>query len=621
MERLSGLAAGLRPGAKVLLAQGLALALVLAMAVTPTAGLAQEPSDAGKACRLHQLTLPLHTVEQRPLATLKLNGTEVQMLVDSGAFYSMLSPATARQLNLPLRALPGRLRIRGLTGEIDAQRTVVEQVGLLGAILPNIEFLVGGNELGAGIDGILGRNVLAVADTEYDLAQGAVKLSFAKGACTDADFAHWAGNAPVMVVPLLTRHRARGDAQRLDALRVIVKVNGVRLVALLDTGAPSSSLSLSAARRAGIEPARMRPIGYTGGAGAGRARAWRAQVDLVEIADQQVLRDNQLSVIDVDSDDHDMLLGLDYFLAHRLYVARQTGQLYITWNGRPVFPSGSGQEGPLDLRQAALPAAPAPDDADALARRGAASLAAGKLEPALDDLNRAIALAPAAVHVFTRARIQLARRNLAAARADLEEALRLDPALDEARLWRVRSLMPQADGASRALADLAVLDQRLPPDSHFRLEMAGHLARLRRADEALRQYALWIDTHPQDARLPDALNARCLLRLREQRELPLAVKDCESAGDNDSALPAHRDHVGWAHLHAGNDQLALRRFERATRKDASAVALFGRGIAHQRLGNTDEAERDLQRARELDPQVEERLARLGLWRPAAAPGS
>ena len=32
-------------------------------------------------------------------------------------------------------------------------------------------FFVGGNELGAGIMGVLGRNVLAAGDTEYDLAQ------------------------------------------------------------------------------------------------------------------------------------------------------------------------------------------------------------------------------------------------------------------------------------------------------------------------------------------------------------------------------------------------------------------------------------------------------------------
>ena len=78
----------------------------------------------------------------------------------------------------------------------------MEKVGLLDAELTNVEFLVGGNELGAGIGGILGRNILSAADTEYDLAHGVVRLSFPKGDCDKTNFAHWAGAAPVVVAPL-----------------------------------------------------------------------------------------------------------------------------------------------------------------------------------------------------------------------------------------------------------------------------------------------------------------------------------------------------------------------------------------------------------------------------------
>ena len=579
------------------------------LAAFGTAAAAAEP------CKLRQLRIPVQLVEQRPVAQLSLNGTVAQMLVDSGAFFSVLSRATATQLQLPLRALPMGVQVRGVTGDIEMQRTRVEKVGLLGATLPNVEFLVGGNEIGAGINGIIGRNFLSLSDTEYDLAHGAVMLSFPKGDCDDGHYAHWAGEAPVIVAPLQLLNRNRNN----NPLLLRVKVNGVNMTALLDTGAPRSSLQLRAARRAGIEESQMQRSGFVGGAGAGRARAWTATVASIEIATQRLL-DSRLSISETDSEDHDMILGLDYFLAHRIYISQSEDKLYATWNGQPVFPAGSGVAAAIDTRMAALPGALDPQDANALARRGAASLAAGQLDSALDDLNRAAALAPTvAEHFFTRARIHLAKRNPAAARGDLDETLRLNPALHEARMMRVRFLATPRGDRAAALQDLGVMDTQLPPSSHLRLEMGRTYDTLQLAPDALRQYGLWIDTHELDARLPDALLARCLLRLRTNEALPLALKDCEAAADNESALPHHLDAAGWAQLRAGDDRTALRRFERATRKESSSVALYGRGLAHQRLGSPEFGERDLARARELNPRIEELLRRMGVLLPGVVP--
>jgi hypothetical protein len=59
----------------------------------------------------------------------------------------------------------------------------VNKVQFNGAEIPNVQFIVGVNELGAGIMGVLGRNFLSIADTEYDLAHGVVRLVFPKGDC------------------------------------------------------------------------------------------------------------------------------------------------------------------------------------------------------------------------------------------------------------------------------------------------------------------------------------------------------------------------------------------------------------------------------------------------------
>jgi hypothetical protein len=88
------------------------------------------PAWAG--CELTQLEIPVQVVNSRPVAMLTLNGAKAPLLVDSGAFYSMLSASAATQLKLPLFGLPVGLIIQGYTGAIEAKRTVVEKVGLLG---------------------------------------------------------------------------------------------------------------------------------------------------------------------------------------------------------------------------------------------------------------------------------------------------------------------------------------------------------------------------------------------------------------------------------------------------------------------------------------------------------
>src|SRR4051812_32816128 len=87
------------------------------------------PAAAWAGCDLRQMEIPVRIVDQRPIATMTLNGTELPLLVDSGAFFSMLSESTAAQLRLALESLPAGLRIMGYTGRVDAKMTRVAKVG------------------------------------------------------------------------------------------------------------------------------------------------------------------------------------------------------------------------------------------------------------------------------------------------------------------------------------------------------------------------------------------------------------------------------------------------------------------------------------------------------------
>ncbi|MBB4842863.1 putative aspartyl protease/Tfp pilus assembly protein PilF [Paucibacter oligotrophus] len=569
-------------------------------------------SSAWAGCQLSQMEIPVRIVDHRPIATLSINGSKVPMLVDSGAFFSMLAPATAEQLNLPLRSLPAGLRIEGHTGRIEAKLTRVAKLGLLDAELPNVEFIVGGNELGAGIMGILGRNILSMADVEYDLAHGAVRLSFPEGDCERNNFAHWAGEAPVVVLPL------EGRGHNDTAIRVDATINGSRTQALLDTGAPVTALTIRAARRAGIEDSDMTLFGRVGGAGDGRRNSWLANIGQIDLGGEKI-SGNRLQIDDVASSSYGILLGLDYFLSHRIYVSRLQNKVYITWNGGPIFGQARAQPDQYDAKYAAIPAEVAKDDADALARRGSAFLAAGNHEPALNDLTRAIELAPeSAEYRYLRARVYLATGKLPAARSDLDEALRLDDSHAQARFRRA-SLRMAMDDMPGMHADLNRLDEDLPKSANLRGDMAMLYASRLQVAEALKQFELWLNSHTRDMRSASLLNSRCWMRTRLNIELPLALQDCKAAVDRDEGSPEYLDSLAWTYLRLNDAAQAKKAFDAAIKLKPRPLSLYGRGLAKAGLRDGSGAELDFEAARKLSPQIEQELRKLGFPLADTAP--
>lgn len=551
-------------------------------------------------CKLRSMEIPVRLVNHRPIATVEVNGVALPMLVDSGAFYSFLQASTAAELQLPLRELPGDLRLEGYTGRIEAKRTKVDKIKIQSAEIPNVEFIVGGNELGSGIRGILGRNLLAAGDTEYDLARGVIRLVFPLGECRDTNLAYWAGDAPVISEDL---HRRDG------AIRVPVRVNGRKLIAMLDTGAPGTALKMRAARRAGIDDKEMEMVGLVGGAGDGRVRSWTANVTAFELGGEKIAN-NRFAIDETSKGDDDMLIGLDYFLSHRIYVSRGQNKLYATWNGGPVF-ARAGQEGVYDQSHAAVPADVAPENANGFAARAAAAVTRGDHAAALKDLDRACELAPTDAHHFhARARVKLALRQPREALADFDEALRLQPTLAEAQMDRAGFRFATKNRAG-AEADLQALDAALSPSAPLRMNMASLYAELNLAPEAFRQWELWLPTRRSDARFSHVLNQRCWLRARLNIELPKALEDCKLAIDKDGAEPSYRDSLGWTYLRLGEAANARKAFDAAIERQPIAWAHFGRAIALQRLGNPEAAQRDLEAARKLDPKIEDGVRKAG----------
>lgn len=584
--------------------------------------LASAASAAAAGCTLKIMaTLPVSMIGTRPTVTTQINGADATFLVDSGSFFSVITPGSAAQYGLKLQPAPFGFRMIGIGGAVVPQIATVKKFGIVGQTLPNIIFLVGGSEVGNG--GVIGENILGLADTEYDLAKGVVRLIRPEG-CTAANFPYWVKTEPSSEVDIDSSQR--GTAQRIIGS---AELNGVKLRVQFDTGASTSLMTRSAAKRAGIDvngPGAVR-AGYSSGFGKRTVQTWIVPADSFKIGGEEI-RKTRLRVIDslFDGDNGpDMLIGADFFLSHHIYVAKAMHKLYFTYNGGAVFnlktvPSElpAAIVAAIDLAPAvpglgtgSMPgtapraAAEEPATAEALARRGNAYAARRDYGHAVTDLSKAVALAPDEPRYrVERARVYFASERPLLASADLDQTLRLSPANLEALVMRAEFRLIQHDKAG-ARADLDTADKAAPPAADLRFGMARLYERADALPQALAQLDLWITAHRDDVKQAPALNSRCWARALLGEQLDLALKDCNAALRMYPKNAGYLDSRGLVLLRQGAYAKAVADYDAALAQNPRiAWSHYGRGIAKLRQGAATEGNADIAQAKTLDAELE-----------------
>jgi hypothetical protein len=107
------------------------------------AALALGAAPAWAKCELSSVAaLPVTMLGMRALLPAKINGQDVQFVVDSGAFFSFISPANADKFQLPRHQMPTGVFITGITGDVNADVGVVKVLTLANTPLHNMEFVV-----------------------------------------------------------------------------------------------------------------------------------------------------------------------------------------------------------------------------------------------------------------------------------------------------------------------------------------------------------------------------------------------------------------------------------------------------------------------------------------------
>jgi len=590
-------------------------------------------------CHLGRIAeFPITMTNMRPLMTAKINDVDVQFLVDSGAFYSMISAASAAELKLPTYPAPPGFFVTGIGGGWTSPSLAnVKVFTLAGTPVHNVEFLVGGSEVGAGSFGILGQNVLHLADVEYDLGQGFVRLLKPRD-CSKGFLAYWVNPSST---PFSVIHIEPTTPRNPNTIGT-ASINGTDIRVMFDSGAGVSTLSLKAAARVGIKPDSPGVVyaGPTHGIGRNTIPSYIAPFSSFKIGDEEI-RNTKLRIADIDIPGADMLIGPDFFLSHRIYVANSQHKLYFTYNGGPVFnlagakypntprsASSATEPAPSDTSTAMEPAADAASegakqqetdtgDAADYSRRGTALASRRDFEQALKNLTRACELAPDnAEYFYERGMVYWQMRQGAAAMADFDQAIKLKPDEVAALVSRAELLLQTGD-RSRASADLDAASAVAPPQADVRYMMAHAYQRADLSAPAIAQYDLWIGSHADDARLPEALNSRCWARALTGVDLALALKDCNAALKRaEKSTPFYAritNSRGLVLLRLGDYDKSVSDYDASLKiNPKDAWAWYGRGIDKLRRQKTSDAEADIAQATALWPKIADEFNRRGI---------
>lgn len=242
--------------------------------------------------------------------------------------------------------------------------------------------------------------------------------------------------------------------------------------------------------------------------------------------------------------------------------------------------------------------------------RGEARSVLGDYPAAVADLDKAATLAPNLPQIHVLRGLANARRGEAdAAIADYDRALALDANNLDALTNRAALRAVSGDNV-RAVADLdRVL--ALQPANAVALYNRGY-SRFALGDHenAVADYSAALAANPEMAM---AYTNRCLARLVIGRDEAGARADCRRAA---SLMPKSADvheTQAFLHLKLGETRAALAEYEVALEiDDTRPIALYGRGIARDRLGDAAGAASDREAASLRFPGVAREFSSYGI---------
>lgn len=347
-----------------------------------------------------------------------INGKPATMLVDTGAYTTTLTGSGAQRHGLKLRNT--NTEAYGIGGATWIYQARVDRFSL-GPVTAGKSYMnvLGDTGSGTSIDALVGAPFLLQSDLEISLATKELNF-FRPSNCSDKFLGYWDPGA--VVIPFIPGSSSTANPH------FPVRINGIEVDAMIDSGASVTVLALPAARRAGVKIDEARRLADVAGVGSQRRAQWSAVLDRIEIGTESV---DHAEVSVVDHDVADLILGADFLRSHRVLFAMSQHKIYFSYIGGSPF----GQRHKLEPWIVAEAEAGNPDAQFALAN----AYLAGKRVPRSEAQSR-VWLERAAASGNPRAQVRIGRAlmlngKMAEAAGYLRAGLDKLPAQPEAALW------------------------------------------------------------------------------------------------------------------------------------------------------------------------------------------
>ena len=572
----------------------------------------------GATCTMEPIArLPVIIGRDGPRTQATINGKPITVLLASGSFFNLLPRNMALDLRLPLNPLPHGDTVSGMGRTSRPDFAVAKDFSFAGGNVRRMEFVVGGTDKGSAS---IGANLLGAVDAEFDFAKGAVNL-FEESGCAHSNLAYWSQG-----MALFEARKLESTTTENRQIFIEVAVNGRPLRALLDTTSSTSALGRQAAERAGMDLSGAAGPTATALTSQGvRPRTSRvARMAAFSIGGESI-QNSPIWVVDTEPGDWlgaDMLLGVDFLMAHHVLVSPRQNKVFLTYNGGPIFAaSTTPAAGQIAIRTVGMgnPEAQVdPATADEFAGRGSARLTRRDFTGAIADLSQAIKLAPARTDLLTeRARAYEATGNADLAKGDIAAALALAPTDSALLTMRGRSRLKDGDKAGAA-ADAQAALASAKEGSLDTVWLGVLLENLGQADRALVLIEPVIALHREDTSYPMLINTRSWYRALTNVDLDPALADANDAVRQSGGRPSHLDTRAWIQYRKGNYAATIADAGAALDKEPKlATSLFIRALARAARGDEAGARADLAAARALQPTIDLAYAAYGLGTPAA----
>lgn len=324
------------------------ITMLCCVVLSATAQARSTADDSAPHCKYVKLsTLPVSFAAgtSSPEIDGSINSTPVRLLVDTGAYQTMLFRSRIEALGLPLRHL--NAYATGVGGEA-AQYGVLLQELAIGAIHGGRRMfkVLDDGERKSRVSGLAGADFLFQQDLEISYATHQISF-FHPMNCDDAFLAYWNPDASVLPFGSMAATESKPW--------FFVEVNGQQLRAMIDTGAWRTVIDQAAAARVGItesSPGVIKVPGKVAGVGKHELDSWSASFDSVVIG-AETIRHSRIIVADMyGSTMHDapsarqaaaidlqpeIVLGSDFLKSHRVLFAMAQRRIYLSYEGGPIF--------------------------------------------------------------------------------------------------------------------------------------------------------------------------------------------------------------------------------------------------------------------------------------------